>query len=106
MKIIETIPSSTRADDLALIVDLPIIDSKGIESVTYWIGLKNFEVITQYNRSFFYAMAVTEFGYQVASNFNPEQKNPARGETLNSFKQEKPPSTNNDRPGHKRQKQQ
>lgn len=106
MKIIETIPSSTRADDLALIVDLPIIDSKGIESVTYWIGLKNFEVITQYNRSFFYAMAVTEFGYQVASNFNPEQKNPARGETLNSFKQEKPPSTNNDRLGHKRQKRQ
>ncbi len=106
MKIIEAIPNSTRADDLALIVDLPIIDSKGIESVTYWIGLKNFEVITQYNRSFFYAMAVTEFGYKVASNFNPEQKNPANGETLNSVKQEKPPSINNDRHGHKRQKRQ
>jgi membrane-bound lytic murein transglycosylase B len=106
MKIIDKIPSSNQAEDLALIVDLPIIDTKGIESVTYWVGLKNFEVITQYNRSFFYAMAVTEFGYTVASNLNPEQKNPVNRETLNSVKQEKPQSTNNDHPGHKRQKRQ
>jgi len=102
MKIIDRIPSSNRADDLALIVDLPVIDSKGDEAVTYWVGLKNFEVITQYNRSFFYAMAVTEFGYTVANNLNLEQKNPVNSETLNSVKQEKPPSTNSDRPGRKR----
>ncbi len=106
MKIIDRIPSSSQAEDLALIVDLPIIDTKGVESITYWVGLKNFEVITQYNRSFFYAMAVTEFGYTVAGNFNPEQKNPVNRETLNSVKQEKPQSINNDHPGHKRQKRQ
>jgi membrane-bound lytic murein transglycosylase B len=106
MKIIDKIPSANQVEDLALIVDLPIIDTKGIESVTYWVGLKNFEVITQYNRSFFYAMAVTEFGYTVASNLNSEQKNPVNRETLNSVKQEKPQSTNNDHPGHKRQKRQ
>ena len=51
-------------------------------------------------------MAVTEFGYTVAGNFNPEQKNPVNRETLNSVKQEKPQSINNDHPGHKRQKRQ
>lgn len=104
MKIIEAIPSSLNPNELALIVDLPVIDPKGNESTTYWVGLKNFEVITQYNRSFFYAMAVTEFGYTTAGLINSKMLNPVDIETLNSAKQEKLPLTNNDRHGHKPQK--
>jgi len=104
MQIIEAIPSSLNPTELALIVDLPVIDQKGIESTTYWVGLKNFEVITQYNRSFFYAMAVTEFGYTVANLIDSKVLNPVNFATLNSAKQEKLPSTNSGRHGHKPQK--
>ena len=52
-------------DSLALIVDLPTNEKNGPSFVEYVVGLKNFEVITLYNRSFFYAKVVTDFGYEV-----------------------------------------
>ncbi|SMC33462.1 lytic murein transglycosylase [Polynucleobacter kasalickyi] len=104
MKIIETIPQGLNPTELALIVDLPEIDLKGNESTTYWVGLKNFEVITQYNRSFFYAMAVTEFGYTVANLIDDKITNPVSFDTLNSAKREKLRSINNGHRGHKPQK--
>lgn len=103
-KIIQNIPQSMSPQDLALIVDLPLIDAKGKESIQYWVGLKNFEVITQYNRSFFYAMAVTEFGYSVANLVDPHQTNPLQVPIGDEIKQEKPRSTNNDRRDRKQQK--
>ncbi len=73
----------------ALIVDLPSITKNGGDAVEYLVGLSNFEVITQYNRSFFYAMSVTEFGQAVIQNgYQLPSKN---------TKQEKPPSTSNGR---------
>jgi len=77
----------------ALIVDLPSILKNGEDSIEYLIGLTNFEVITQYNRSFFYAMSVTEFGQAVMSNGFVLTK---------TSKLEKFQSTNNGRHGHKR----
>ncbi|MBC7513432.1 MAG: lytic murein transglycosylase [Herminiimonas sp.] len=37
----------------------------GIEPTEYWLGTENFFAITQYNRSFFYAMSVVDLGRAV-----------------------------------------
>ncbi|MGZ3252705.1 MAG: lytic murein transglycosylase, partial [Burkholderiaceae bacterium] len=37
----------------------------GLEPTEYWLGAANFFAITQYNRSFFYAMSVIELGRAV-----------------------------------------
>ncbi len=91
-KIISHIPSPLNENSPALIIDLPSINKKGETSTEYAVGLKNFEVITQYNRSFFYAMSVTEFGQAVVQN----------KEKSKNTKQEKRQSTNNGRRGHTR----
>lgn len=77
----------------ALIVDLPSITKNGENSIEYLVGLTNFEVITQYNRSFFYAMSVIEFGQAVINNGFISTK---------TSKPEKLQSTNNGRHDHKR----
>lgn len=45
----------------AFIVDLPYVDSNGVDQVQYFVGLNNFLTIVQYNRSYFYAQSVAEF---------------------------------------------
>ena len=47
---------SLPADQPLMLVDLP----NGANPPSYVIGTGNFYAITRYNRSFFYAMAVTE----------------------------------------------
>ena len=37
----------------------------GLEPTEYWLGAANFFAITQYNRSFFYAMSVIDLGRAV-----------------------------------------
>jgi len=87
-------PTGLNEQSPALIVDLPSITKSGSDAVEYLVGLSNFEVITQYNRSFFYAMSVTEFGQAVIQNgYQAPSKN---------TKQEKSPSTSN---GHRDRKQ-
>ena len=49
-------PLSLPADQPLMLVDLP----NGANPPSYVIGTGNFYAITRYNRSFFYAMAVTE----------------------------------------------
>ena len=51
-----TSPLSLPADQPLMLVDLP----NGANPPSYVIGTGNFYAITRYNRSFFYAMAVTE----------------------------------------------
>jgi membrane-bound lytic murein transglycosylase B len=46
------------ADQRFGLVDL----QNGLDPTQYWIGGNNFFAITQYNRSFFYAMSVVELG--------------------------------------------
>lgn len=101
-QIISSIPTHLPANSLALIVDLPTIDEQNNESTLYWVGLKNFEVLTQYNRSFFYAMAVAEFGYTLANSIDPGQINPIPNITKAKFNPGKRRSTSNGRRGHKR----
>jgi membrane-bound lytic murein transglycosylase B len=90
--VITSIPQPLNNDSPALIVDLPSINLDGSDSVRYLVGLKNFEVITQYNRSFFYANSITDFGEAVVSG-EPITKPTTPG---------KHPSTNNGHRGHKR----
>jgi membrane-bound lytic murein transglycosylase B len=46
----------------------------GLEPTEYWLGAANFFAITQYNRSFFYAMSVVELGRAV--KVARDRKNP------------------------------
>jgi membrane-bound lytic murein transglycosylase B len=92
-KVITKWPTPMHEMSPALIVDLPSISKNGENSIDYLVGLNNFEVITQYNRSFFYAMSVTEFGQAVINNGFASTK---------ISKPEKFQSTNNGRHDHKR----
>jgi membrane-bound lytic murein transglycosylase B len=64
-------PTILNDQSPALIVDLPSTDKAGNDHVEYIVGLKNFEVITQYNRSFFYAMAVLDFAKAISAVISP-----------------------------------
>ncbi|MBK4738108.1 lytic murein transglycosylase B [Noviherbaspirillum pedocola] len=55
-------PETTAPDDLLYgLVDL----QNGEAPTEYWLGANNFFAITQYNRSFFYAMSVIDLGRAV-----------------------------------------
>ena len=49
-----------ESDDLAPETAATLIELEGAEGPEFWIGLNNFYVITRYNRSPLYAMAVTQ----------------------------------------------
>ena len=51
-------PIEPPGDLLYGLIDLP----NGPDPAEYWLGTNNFFVITQYNRSYFYAMSVIELG--------------------------------------------
>lgn len=57
----ETIDIEAESDTLVNIIDLPIPQ----QPTQYKLGLRNFAVITNYNRSFFYALSVYQLGQQV-----------------------------------------
>jgi membrane-bound lytic murein transglycosylase B len=78
-------PKPMQAEHLALIVDLPTNEKNGNSFVEYVVGLKNFEVITLYNRSFFYAKVVTDFGYTVGQRMRTSiSKDPSSKENTSS----------------------
>ena len=56
-------------DMLFGLVDL----QNGAEPTEYWLGTNNFYAITQYNRSYFYAMSVVELGRAVRMTHNGGQ---------------------------------
>ena len=52
-------PSAPPPDDVLLgLIDL----QNGTDATEYWLGTANFYAITQYNRSYFYAMSVVDLG--------------------------------------------
>lgn len=55
-------------EDIGLACDTPatVIDLDGIEGAEHWIIFKNFHVITRYNRSKLYAMAVYQLSQAIA----------------------------------------
>ncbi|MFP5462252.1 MAG: lytic murein transglycosylase, partial [Gammaproteobacteria bacterium] len=44
-----------------------LVTLEGAEGTEHWLGFRNFYVITRYNRSSFYAMAVIELAEVLAS---------------------------------------
>jgi len=61
LRVDEPIDVAREAETGVLIVDLPTPD----QPTEYMIGLRNFYVLTRYNRSFFYALAVYQLGEAV-----------------------------------------
>ena len=55
------VPETVAGDDLAAVIRLSNEDSS-----EYWLGLKNFYVITRYNHSAMYAMAVYQLSQELA----------------------------------------
>ena len=55
-------------DTPALLIALDAKDGK-----EYWVGFKNFYVITRYNRSLMYAMAIHQLGREIAGEMNDER---------------------------------
>lgn len=49
-------------DTPVLVIDLPYLDAAGETRRLYRVGTRNFSAILNYNRSYFYATAVTELG--------------------------------------------
>ena len=81
--VIDTWPAGLTENSPALIVDLPSPDKNGGTIIEYVVGLKNFEVITLYNRSFFYAKTVTDFGYKVGALMRKPKVNDSAPSRLN-----------------------
>jgi membrane-bound lytic murein transglycosylase B len=48
-------------DTAVIVIDLPLVDSDGQPGRAYRVGTVNFSAILHYNRSYFYAAAVTEY---------------------------------------------
>ncbi|MDH3640848.1 MAG: lytic murein transglycosylase B [Gammaproteobacteria bacterium] len=57
----------TDADDLTAATRASIYRMELEEGAEYWLGLKNFHVITRYNRSRLYALAVHQLGQAILS---------------------------------------
>lgn len=56
--------TGTLIDEPAILVDLPTPE----KPTEYWLGYQNFYALMQYNRSFFYAMAVFQLSQSLAAN--------------------------------------
>jgi hypothetical protein len=50
-----------------------LIELKDNENFQYWLGFKNFYVITRYNRSSFYAMSVHQLAEAIRNTRNPSR---------------------------------
>lgn len=61
LRVDEPIDTAREGETGVLVVDLPTPD----QPTEYMLGLRNFYVLTRYNRSFFYALAVYQLGEAV-----------------------------------------
>jgi membrane-bound lytic murein transglycosylase B len=60
-------------DTAVIVIDLPQLDSSGQPGRTYRVGTVNFSAILHYNRSYFYATAVTELATAVRERALPDR---------------------------------
>lgn len=68
----ETVPLPD--DEPLLLVDLPWRDAKNRGSTHWYVGTRNFAAILRYNRSYFYAAAVSKLADRIAERERRQQK--------------------------------
>lgn len=61
---------SITAANLTKDMSVKLFEFEQVDSKEYWVGLPNFYVITRYNHSPLYAMAVFQFSQQLKQGFN------------------------------------
>ncbi len=61
-----------KASDPAMLVDLPWIQRDNTRGTDYFIGTDSFAAILRYNRSYFYASAVTLLAYELEARMKAE----------------------------------
>ena len=52
-------------DEPLLVVDLPTVDQDGNPAMEYRLGTRNFQAILAYNRSYFYASAISDLALEI-----------------------------------------
>ena len=62
---------SVAAADLSKDIKVKLFEFEQADNKEYWVGLPNFYVITRYNHSPLYAMAVFQFSQQLKQGFPP-----------------------------------
>ena len=60
------------ATDLSADSKGQLLTYEGNDGIEHWVGFHNFFVITKYNRSVMYALAVHQLGQQIASKVNSD----------------------------------
>ena len=63
---------SLPLDAPVLVIDLPVIDAGGQPAREYRVGTASFSALLHYNRSYFYATAVTELAAEIALRKNTD----------------------------------
>ena len=77
LKITDTVESLSKKGVL-FVTDLSadsggqLLTFKGDDGIEHWVGFHNFFVITKYNRSMMYALAVHQLGQQISSQVNAD----------------------------------
>jgi membrane-bound lytic murein transglycosylase B len=61
---------SITGEELNKDMSVKLFEFEQTNSKEYWVGLPNFYVITRYNHSPLYAMAVFQFSQQLKQEFN------------------------------------
>jgi membrane-bound lytic murein transglycosylase B len=71
---IETLSKSgvVFATDLCADSQAELLTYEGDDGIEHWVGFHNFFVITKYNRSVMYALAVHQLGQQISSQVNAD----------------------------------
>jgi len=59
---------------LAADIKVKLLDLEAIDGNEYWLGFNNFYVITRYNHSVLYAMAVYQLATEIRKKYNTEMK--------------------------------
>ncbi len=75
---------SLSADGVVFATELPLesatrlIELEGHDGTEHWVGFHNFFVITRYNRSVMYALAVHQLGQEIAGRVSADAQTAAR----------------------------
>ena len=72
LKVTDTVESLSKkgvmfSTDLCADSKAQLLTYEGVDGIEHWVGFHNFFVITKYNRSVMYALAVHQLGQQIAS---------------------------------------